>query len=109
MKRSGILARRCQFMTDAFSKLEIFNSENRIRRQRPGQVFRDAQIARTQHSFIQLIEQQEIGESKDGVSVQNVDDALEPRPAFDIPLDYPQKRSQPRSSAPRPEDSRLAA
>jgi len=89
MKRSGILAPECQFMTGAFCKLEIFDSENRVSRQRPAEFFRDTQIAGTQHSVIQLIEQQQIGESKDRVSVQSVYDALEPRPAFDIPLDYP--------------------
>jgi len=94
-------------MTDAFCQLEIFNPENRVSRQRLAEFFRHTQVAGAQHSFVQLIEQQQIGESKDRVSVQNVDDALEPRSAFDVPLDYPEKRSQPRPRAPQPEDSRL--
>jgi hypothetical protein len=72
-----------------------------------GRVLRHVQVAGAQHSFIQLVEQQQIGEAKDRMCIQNFDDSRKPRSAFDVPLDYPEKRSQPGSRAPRMKDSQL--
>jgi hypothetical protein len=87
MKRSGILAVERQLLTRAFCQLKIFNAENRVSRQRPAEFLRDAQVAGAQHSVIELIQQQQIGEPKDRVVVQNVDNTFESCPTFDVPLD----------------------
>src|SRR2546425_7137546 len=57
----------------------------------------DIPVARANHPVVKLVQQQQISEPKDGVSVQYLDDSFEMSAALDVPLDDSQERLQSRA------------
>jgi hypothetical protein len=78
-----------------------------VRFERAAQLKRNVYVARTDHSFVKLIEQQQISESKNGMSVQGLDDAFEMGAALDVPLDNSEKGFRAWTRSPKLVHSRL--
>src|SRR6266705_6054362 len=97
MQRAGVLAREPALVPDSLCELEILDSEHRMRFEHAAQLESDILIARANHPLVKLVQQQQISEPKDGVSVQYFGDSREMSAALDVPLDDSQERLQSRA------------
>src|SRR5213594_844052 len=97
MQRGGVLARDPDLVPDSLCELEILDSEHRMGFEHATQLEGDILVARANHPVVKLVQQQQISELKDGVSVQYLDDSLEMSAALDVPLDDSQERLQSRT------------
>src|SRR5882724_2869145 len=97
MQRAGVLARQPDLVPCSLCELEIFDAEHRMSFEHAAQLKSDILVTRANHPVVKLVQQQQISELKDGVTVQHLDDSFETSAALDVPLDDSQERLQSRA------------
>jgi hypothetical protein len=96
MKCGGVPTLELQLIANAFSHLQILNTENGVRADSLTQSKGDVSIARAEHPIIQFVQQQQVGEAEYRMIVQDLDDGLEVSASLDIPFDDPEKVGESR-------------